>query len=122
MNSNRGKHGVVLDLKQPAAQAELHELLATADMVVCNWRQPVADKLGLRDEELAARYPRLIRVWVSGFGPTGPLASSPVFDTIIQARLGLTEAEVELHLETKGPAHCAEVGQALREAGYTVMD
>ncbi|MFI5657201.1 threonine ammonia-lyase [Streptomyces sp. NPDC051684] len=37
-------------------------------------------------------------------------------------RLGLTEAEVELHLETKGPAHCAEVGAALREAGYTVID
>ncbi|MGA5019131.1 threonine ammonia-lyase [Streptomyces griseoincarnatus] len=36
-------------------------------------------------------------------------------------RLGLTEAEVELHLETKGPAHCAEVQQALRDAGYTVM-
>ncbi|MGW3353873.1 threonine ammonia-lyase [Streptomyces bungoensis] len=37
-------------------------------------------------------------------------------------RLGLTEAEVELHLETKGPVHCAEVEQALREAGYTVID
>ncbi|MEU0113122.1 threonine ammonia-lyase [Streptomyces bobili] len=36
-------------------------------------------------------------------------------------RLGLTEAEVELHLETKGPVHCAEVGQALREAGYIVI-
>ncbi|MFF7353292.1 MULTISPECIES: threonine ammonia-lyase [Streptomyces] len=36
-------------------------------------------------------------------------------------RLGLTEVEVELHLETKGPAHCAEVGQALRHAGYTVI-
>lgn len=37
-------------------------------------------------------------------------------------RLGLTEVEVELHLETKGPEHCAEVGAALREAGYTVLD
>ncbi|MFF5469227.1 threonine ammonia-lyase [Streptomyces achromogenes] len=36
-------------------------------------------------------------------------------------RLGLTEAEVELHLETKGPAHCAELGRALRDAGYTVI-
>lgn len=36
-------------------------------------------------------------------------------------RLGLTEAEVELHLETKGPEHCAEVQSALREAGYTVV-
>ncbi|MCN9243889.1 threonine ammonia-lyase [Streptomyces sp. RY43-2] len=37
-------------------------------------------------------------------------------------RLGLTEAEVELHLETKGPEHCAEVGRVLRDAGYTVID
>ncbi|MFG2265499.1 threonine ammonia-lyase [Streptomyces sp. NPDC048720] len=37
-------------------------------------------------------------------------------------RLGLTEVEVELHLETKGPAHCVEVGKALRQAGYTVID
>ncbi|MEU6989674.1 threonine ammonia-lyase [Streptomyces sp. NPDC046465] len=36
-------------------------------------------------------------------------------------RLGLTEAEVELHLETKGPAHCTEVGAELRAAGYTVI-
>ncbi len=36
-------------------------------------------------------------------------------------RLGLTEAEVELHLETKGPEHCARVSQALGEAGYTVI-
>ncbi|MFF8830402.1 threonine ammonia-lyase [Streptomyces sp. NPDC015131] len=34
--------------------------------------------------------------------------------------LGLTEVEVELHLETKGPEHCAEVAAALRGAGYTV--
>ncbi|MFB7271749.1 threonine ammonia-lyase [Streptomyces sp. NPDC056244] len=36
-------------------------------------------------------------------------------------RLGLTEADVELHLETKGPGHCAEVEAALRKAGYTVL-
>ncbi|MFD9502105.1 threonine ammonia-lyase [Streptomyces sp. NPDC060035] len=36
-------------------------------------------------------------------------------------RLGLTEVEVELHLETKGPEHCEEVAAALREAGYLVM-
>jgi threonine dehydratase len=36
-------------------------------------------------------------------------------------RLGLTEAEVELHLETKGPEHCAAVGAALEGAGYPVI-
>lgn len=35
-------------------------------------------------------------------------------------RLGLDEAEVELHLETKGPEHCVEVASSLRAAGYTV--
>ncbi|MFD5181419.1 threonine ammonia-lyase [Streptomyces sp. NPDC058372] len=37
-------------------------------------------------------------------------------------RLGLTEAEVEVHLETKGPEHCASVGAALRGSGYLVME
>ncbi|MEV7906235.1 threonine ammonia-lyase [Streptomyces anulatus] len=36
-------------------------------------------------------------------------------------RLGLTEAEVDLHLETKGPQHCAEVEAELRAAGFRVM-
>ncbi|WP_326652237.1 threonine ammonia-lyase [Streptomyces sp. NBC_01750] len=36
-------------------------------------------------------------------------------------RLGLTEVEVELQLETKGPEHCEEVATALRGAGYTVV-
>ncbi|WP_327234779.1 threonine ammonia-lyase [Streptomyces sp. NBC_01317] len=36
-------------------------------------------------------------------------------------KLGLTEADVEVHLETKGPAHCAAVAQALRSAGYTIL-
>ncbi|MER7881560.1 threonine ammonia-lyase [Streptomyces fimicarius] len=36
-------------------------------------------------------------------------------------RLGLTEAEVDLRLETKGPQHCAEVEAALRAEGYRVM-
>jgi threonine dehydratase len=37
-------------------------------------------------------------------------------------RLGLSEADVEVHLETKGPGHCADVATALREAGYTILD
>ncbi|CAM5339446.1 MULTISPECIES: threonine ammonia-lyase [Streptomyces] len=36
-------------------------------------------------------------------------------------RLGLTEAEVDLHLETKGPRHCADVEETLRSEGYRVL-
>ncbi|GAA1174532.1 threonine dehydratase [Kitasatospora gansuensis] len=38
----------------------------------------------------------------------------------IDPRLGLTEVEVDLHLETKGPEHCAAVLGDLRDAGYVV--
>ncbi|OCC09403.1 threonine ammonia-lyase [Streptomyces sp. PTY087I2] len=36
-------------------------------------------------------------------------------------RLGLTEAEVDLYLETKGPQHCADVEETLRAEGYRVI-
>ncbi|MFD3789996.1 threonine ammonia-lyase [Streptomyces cyaneofuscatus] len=36
-------------------------------------------------------------------------------------RLGLTEVEVDLHLETKGPRHCEEVEASLRAEGYRVI-
>jgi len=92
VSSNRGKRGLVLDLKQADDREELLALLRTADLLVCNWRPQVAARLGVHDEELAAANPRLIRLWVSGYGTGGPLTDSPVFDTIIQAQLGLTEA------------------------------
>ncbi|WP_329040219.1 threonine ammonia-lyase [Streptomyces sp. NBC_00178] len=50
-------------------------------------------------------------------------ADANVLDVIhvrTDPRLGLTEAEVELHLETKGPEHCEEVASTLRAAGYLV--
>ncbi len=38
----------------------------------------------------------------------------------VDPRLGLTEVEVDLHLETKGPEHCAAVLGELRDAGFVV--
>jgi crotonobetainyl-CoA:carnitine CoA-transferase CaiB-like acyl-CoA transferase len=92
LNANRGKRGVVLDLKDAAALAQLHELLAGADVVLSNWRPNVSERLGLSDESLAAKYPRLIRVYVSGFGTSGPLADAPVFDGIVQGHVGSAES------------------------------
>jgi crotonobetainyl-CoA:carnitine CoA-transferase CaiB-like acyl-CoA transferase len=67
-------------------------LLESADVFITNWRPPVVRSLGLDDGILAARNAALIRVYVSGFGPTGPRADDPVFDTIVQARSGMTHA------------------------------
>ena len=86
---NRGKRGVVLDLKQPAAQALARDLIATADVVVENFRPGVAARLGLGAEALLAAQPRLVYVSISGYGQTGPMADRPAYDIIMQATTGL---------------------------------
>src|SRR5207237_7867597 len=89
VNRNRGKRSVVLDLKLADDQTKMLALVDSADVLLSNWRPAVAARLGLGDEVLAHRNPRLIRVYVSGYGPTGPLTEDPVFDTIVQARSGM---------------------------------
>jgi CoA:oxalate CoA-transferase len=89
---NRGKRSVALDLKSDSGLAELLELLADADILVCNLRPNAAERLGFGDASLAERNPALIRCWVTGVGSTGQLAQEPAFDGVIQALSGLTEA------------------------------
>jgi len=91
-DSNRGKSSVVLDLKQEEGREQFLQLLRTGDVFLSNWRPAVAARLGLQDGILQQTNPRLIRVYVSGYGPSGPLADEPAFDTVIQARSGMTYA------------------------------
>jgi crotonobetainyl-CoA:carnitine CoA-transferase CaiB-like acyl-CoA transferase len=91
-NLNRSKQSVVLDLKDPAGRDALLGLIAEADVFLANWRAGVAESLGLTDDLLAATNPRLVRCFITGFGPDGPLATEPAFDTVLQARSGLTDA------------------------------
>jgi CoA:oxalate CoA-transferase len=67
-------------------------LTKDADVFLSNWRPEVADRLGVGDAVLAAANPRLIRLWITGLGPTGPSADDPAFDTVIQARSALIDA------------------------------
>jgi crotonobetainyl-CoA:carnitine CoA-transferase CaiB-like acyl-CoA transferase len=93
VNANRGKMSVALDLKQGADRERLLALLPDTDVVLSNWRPGVADRLGLGDDALAEINPRLIRVYVSGYGPTGPDSDKPSYDSVVQARSGLTWAQ-----------------------------
>ena len=91
-NCNRGKRSVVLDLKVSDDRDALVRLLATADVLLCNWRPAVGERLGLGDAMLERANPLLVRVYVTGFGPTGPLVDAPAFDTVVQALTGMTYA------------------------------
>jgi CoA:oxalate CoA-transferase len=89
---NRNKKSLVLDLKLPASIALIHEMAAHVDVVVENFRPGVADKLGIGSQVLRARNSKLVYVSVSGFGQTGPMASNPAYDVIVQAMSGIMEA------------------------------
>ena len=65
---NRGKHSIVLDLKNAEGRRLLGELLAEADVFVTNLRVAALDRLGLHPKTLHERHPRLIVACISGFG------------------------------------------------------
>ena len=92
-NANRSKRSIVIDLKTSAGITRLKRLIGRADVLVENWRPRVSASLGLGHEVLEKINPRLIRLSITGFGDTGPLANAPAFDSLIQGRTGLVAAE-----------------------------
>jgi CoA:oxalate CoA-transferase len=85
---NAGKRSITIDLKQPAGRAVFLRLLATADVLVENFRPGVMARLGLGYEALRERHPRLVYAAISGFGQSGPLADKPAYDQIVQGLSG----------------------------------
>jgi crotonobetainyl-CoA:carnitine CoA-transferase CaiB-like acyl-CoA transferase len=86
---NRGKRGIVLNLKQPAARDAFRRLARTADILVENYRPGVMASFELDYPRLSARNPHLIYASISGYGQTGPASSKGGFDLIAQAVSGI---------------------------------
>ena len=90
--SNRSKQSLTLDLKQAAAQQVLHQLLATADVLVQNLAPGAAARMGLSYEALSPQHPRLIVCDISGYGDDpqqpGPYRDKKAYDLLIQSEAG----------------------------------
>ena len=86
---NRGKRGIVLDLKSAAGRAAFERLLPRADVLIENSRPGVMAGFGLDYPSVATRYPALIYASISGYGQTGPDAAKGGFDLIAQGVSGL---------------------------------
>jgi len=86
---NRGKLGVVLDLRLTEAREACRRLAATADILVENFRPGVMARLGLDYATLALDHPRLIYASISGYGQTGPWAGRGGFDLVAQGVSGI---------------------------------
>ncbi|WP_142846272.1 CaiB/BaiF CoA-transferase family protein [Telmatospirillum sp. J64-1] len=86
---NAGKRSVTLNLKHPSGKEAFRRLVATADVVVENFRPGVMDRLGLGYQVLREVKPDLIYCAISGFGQDGPLRGNPAYDQIIQGLSGV---------------------------------
>lgn len=87
--ANRNKRSLALNLKEPRGRAVAKKLLATADVLMENFRPGVMAKMGLGYEELRQEFPKLIYAAVSGYGQDGPYEKRPGQDLLIQALSGL---------------------------------
>jgi crotonobetainyl-CoA:carnitine CoA-transferase CaiB-like acyl-CoA transferase len=90
LGTNRGKLGLVLDLKQKEGLAVLHRLVETADVLVENFRPSVPARLGIDYPRLKKINPRLVYAGVTGYGDTGPLSDKGGFDQVLQCLTGMT--------------------------------
>jgi crotonobetainyl-CoA:carnitine CoA-transferase CaiB-like acyl-CoA transferase len=92
-NCNRGKESLRMDIKSEQGREIVNALVAETDVVLCNFRPGVMDKLGLGSESMRAINPRLIVGAVTGFGTEGPDRDKPAYDPVIQAQAGFAAVQ-----------------------------
>jgi crotonobetainyl-CoA:carnitine CoA-transferase CaiB-like acyl-CoA transferase len=85
---NRNKAGITIDLKASDAKEKIGPLIASADVVLENFRPGVADRLGIGYEDAKALKPDIVYCSLSGFGQTGPFRDRSGLDMLMQAYAG----------------------------------
>jgi len=86
---NRNKRDMTLDLKAPEGVAVLERMVATADVLIENFRTGTMESFGLGYDRLAAINPRLVYCSVSAFGRTGPRKDAAGYEALMQAFSGI---------------------------------
>jgi len=88
-STNRGKRSLAVDFSTPQGADTVRRLVATADVLIENFKLGGLRKYGLDYESLKAINPRLVYCSITGFGQDGPYAPRAGYDFIIQAMAGL---------------------------------
>ena len=95
---NRNKRSITVDLQSPEGLKIIHDLLPQCDVVIHNFKTGGAEKLGIGYEQLKAIKPDLIYCAVAGYDTSGPEASRPGYDLVIQAEAGLMALNGDAHM------------------------
>jgi crotonobetainyl-CoA:carnitine CoA-transferase CaiB-like acyl-CoA transferase len=115
---NRNKRSLTLDLRSAEGKAVLRKLIATADVVLDNFRPGVMDRIGLSRDELRRLKPDLVVAHITGFGNDGPYRDRPSFDFIAQAMSGFMSVN---GAEGQAPARAAPPLSDLIAGAYAAM-
>jgi CoA:oxalate CoA-transferase len=118
---NANKKSLTLNLKSPQGKDIFKKLVASADVLVENFRPDVMSRLGLSYEVLRTIRPSLVYCAISGFGQTGPDALKPAYDQIIQGLSGemAINGDERLHPLRAGFPVCDTVGGL--NAAFAIM-
>ncbi len=84
----RNKKSLALNLRPQAGKDALHDLLATSNVLIENFRPGTLEEMGFGPDVLHARNPGLIIVRITGFGQDGPYRDRPGFGTLVEAMSG----------------------------------
>jgi crotonobetainyl-CoA:carnitine CoA-transferase CaiB-like acyl-CoA transferase len=87
---NRNKRSFAADLKDSADLEQVRALIASADVMIHNFRPGVMERIGLDYEAVRAANPRLVYGTVTGYGTEGPWKDKPGQDLLVQSLSGLT--------------------------------
>jgi crotonobetainyl-CoA:carnitine CoA-transferase CaiB-like acyl-CoA transferase len=89
LNLNRGKRGIVLDLKQPEGREALMRLVPATDVLIYNVRPQAMARLGLSYDAIREVNPRILYVGAYGYSQRGPYAAKAAYDDLIQGASGV---------------------------------
>jgi crotonobetainyl-CoA:carnitine CoA-transferase CaiB-like acyl-CoA transferase len=89
LSTNRGKRSVAIDFSTEDGSRLVRELALQSDVLIENYKVGGLEKYRLAWKDLAPLHPGLIYCSISAFGQSGPAATSPGYDAMIQAMGGL---------------------------------
>ena len=95
LSCNRNKRSLAVDLKATEGLVIVQKLIATADVLVHNFRPGAAERIGLGEDAVRDIRHDIVYVSISGFGDRGPYAGQRAYDPVIQALSGLAEIQTD---------------------------
>jgi crotonobetainyl-CoA:carnitine CoA-transferase CaiB-like acyl-CoA transferase len=93
LSCNRNKRSLAVDLKSADGLEIIKKLIATAQVLVHNFRPGIAERIGLGEDVVRAIRRDIVYVSITGYGESGPYAKQRAYDPVIQAMSGLADIQ-----------------------------